>query len=101
MSIVELENVNFQYKGSKDGSLNNINLNIEKGQTVLLCGASGSGKTSIIRLINGLIPHYYTGELEGRVTVAGYDIKKTELHDLAGTVGTVFQNPRSQFSSSQ
>jgi energy-coupling factor transport system ATP-binding protein len=99
MSIVELENVNFQYKGSKDGSLNNINLNIEKGQTVLLCGASGSGKTSIIRLINGLIPHYYTGELEGRVTVAGYDIKETELHDLAGTVGTVFQNPRSQFFS--
>lgn len=99
MSIVELENINFQYKGSKDGSLNNINLNIEKGQTVLLCGASGSGKTSIIRLINGLIPHYYSGELEGEIRVAGHDIKKTELHELAGTVGTVFQNPRSQFFS--
>ena len=99
MSIVELENVNFQYKGSKDGSLNNINLNIEKGQTVLLCGASGSGKTSIIRLINGLIPHYYSGKLEGNITVAGHDVRKTELHELAGTVGTVFQNPRSQFFS--
>ena len=99
MSIVELENVNFQYKGSKDGSLNSINLNIEKGQTVLLCGASGSGKTSIIRLINGLIPHYYSGELEGNITVAGHDVRKTELHELAGTVGTVFQNPRSQFFS--
>ncbi len=41
MSIIDLENVNFQYKGSRDGSLNNINLHIEKGQTVLLCGASG------------------------------------------------------------
>ena len=99
MSIIELENVNFQYKGSKDGSLSNINLNIEKGQTVLLCGASGSGKTSIIRLINGLIPHYYSGELEGEVRIAGHDIKNTELHELAGTVGTVFQNPRSQFFS--
>lgn len=99
MSIIELENVNFQYKGSKDGSLVNVNLNIEEGQTVLLCGASGSGKTSIIRLINGLIPHYYPGELEGRVTVAGRDVKKVELHELAGTVGTVFQNPRSQFFS--
>ena len=99
MSIVELENINFQYKGSKDGSLVNVNLNIEEGQTVLLCGASGSGKTSIIRLINGLIPHYYSGELEGNVTVAGHDIKKTELHELAGTVGMVFQNPRSQFFS--
>jgi energy-coupling factor transport system ATP-binding protein len=99
MSIVELENINFQYKGSKDGSLDNINLNIEKEQTVLLCGASGSGKTSIIRLINGLIPHYYSGELEGDIRVAGHDVKKTELHELAGTVGTVFQNPRSQFFS--
>ena len=99
MSIVELEDVSFQYKGSKEGSLVNVNLNIEQGQTVLLCGASGSGKTSIIRLINGLIPHYYSGELEGEIRVADHDIKKTELHELAGTVGTVFQNPRSQFFS--
>ncbi|MBR4557179.1 MAG: ABC transporter ATP-binding protein [Clostridiales bacterium] len=99
MSIIELKNINFQYKGSKGGSLSNVNLNIEEGQTVLLCGASGSGKTSVIRLINGLIPHYYSGELEGEVSVAGHDIKKTELHELAGTVGTVFQNPRSQFFS--
>ncbi len=99
MSIVELENVNFQYKGSKDCSLDSINLRIEKGQTVLLCGASGSGKTSVIRLINGLIPHYYSGELEGEIRVAGHDINEIELHELAGTVGTVFQNPRSQFFS--
>ena len=64
---------------------------------MLLCGASGSGKTSIIRLINGLIPHYYSGELEGEIRVADHDIKKTELHELAGKVGTVFQNPRTQF----
>ena len=99
MSIIELENVNFQYKGSKDGSLDDINLKIEKGQTLLLCGASGSGKTSIIRLINGLIPHYHAGDLEGEIRVAGYDVKTVELHELAGTVGTVFQNPRSQFFS--
>ena len=99
MSVIELENINFQYKGSSEGSLVNVNLNIEEGQTVLMCGASGSGKTSVIRLINGLIPHYYSGELEGEIKVAGHDIKKTELHELAGTVGTVFQNPRSQFFS--
>ncbi len=84
MSIIELENINFQYKGSKDGSLVNVNLNIEEGQTVLLCGASGSGKTSIIRLINGLIPHYYSGELDGNVTVAGHDIKKLNCMNLQG-----------------
>ena len=65
----------------------------------MLTGASGSGKTTIIRLINGLIPHYYKGDLEGKVTVAERDIGKTELFELAGIVGTVFQNPRSQFFS--
>ena len=97
--IIEIENVNFKYKGSEYGLLNGISLSVRKGETLLLTGASGSGKTTIIRLINGLIPHYYKGDLEGNVTVAGLDIGKTELFELAGIVGTVFQNPRSQFFS--
>ncbi len=97
--IAKIENVSFKYKGSEKGLLNNISLSVKKGETLLLTGASGSGKTTIIRLINGLIPHYYKGELEGNVTVAGFDIKNTELYELAGVVGTVFQNPRSQFFS--
>ncbi|MBE5916475.1 MAG: ABC transporter ATP-binding protein [Pseudobutyrivibrio ruminis] len=98
-NIIEINNVSFHYKGSDEGLLNNVSLSIAQGETVLLCGASGSGKTTIIRLINGLIPHYYPGELSGSVNVAGHDIKNTELYDLAGVVGTVFQNPRSQFFS--
>jgi len=99
MSIIEIKDVTFRYKGSEEGLLKNISLSFEKGETVLLCGASGCGKTTIIRLINGLIPHYYKGDLEGDVTVAGKKIRETELYELAGTVGTVFQNPRSQFFS--
>ncbi len=99
MSIIELSHVSFLYKGSEEGLLNDLCLRLDEGQTVLLCGASGCGKTSIIRLINGLIPHYYTGELEGDITVAGRKTCDMELHELAGTVGTVFQNPRSQFFS--
>lgn len=98
-NIVKIEKVNFKYKGSEEGLLKDTSLNIKKGETVLLTGASGSGKTTIIRLINGLIPHYYQGDLEGDVEVAGYDIAETELYELAGVVGTVFQNPRSQFFS--
>ena len=98
-NIIELKNVSFKYKGSQEGLLNNASLSVQEGETVLLCGASGSGKTTIIRLINGLIPHYYPGDLEGSVRVAGYDIEKTQLYELAGKVGTVFQNPRSQFFS--
>lgn len=97
--LIEIKNVEYRYKGSTADSLSDVSLTVNPGETLLLCGASGSGKTSIIRLINGLIPHYYNGELQGSVTVAGRNIAKTELTDLAGTVGTVFQNPRSQFFS--
>lgn len=95
--MIEIKNVNFKYKGSDEGSLENLSLTIHDGETMLLCGSSGCGKTTVGRLINGLIPHYYKGELTGSVTVNGRDIAQTELYDLAGVVGTVFQNPRSQF----
>ena len=98
-NIIEIENVSFRYKGSDEGLLDSFSLSVKKGEVLLLCGESGSGKTTVIRLINGLIPHYYPGELEGNVRVAERDIKETELYELAGTVGTVFQNPRSQFFS--
>uniref|UniRef100_I5AX25 ATPase component of various ABC-type transport systems with duplicated ATPase domain n=1 Tax=Eubacterium cellulosolvens (strain ATCC 43171 / JCM 9499 / 6) TaxID=633697 RepID=I5AX25_EUBC6 len=97
--IIEIKQVSFRYKGSEMGLLKDMSLNVCRGETLLLTGASGSGKTTILRLINGLIPHYYQGELEGSVTVTGRDIRNTELYELAGVVGTVFQNPRSQFFS--
>ena len=98
-NIIEIKKVRHQYKGADEESLKKVSLFVKRGETLLLCGASGSGKTSLIRLINGLIPHYYKGEMTGEVTVAGKDISKTELYELAGIVGTVFQNPRSQFFS--
>ncbi len=98
-NIIEIKKVRHQYKGADEESLKKVSLSVKRGETLLLCGASGSGKTSLIRLINGLIPHYYKGEMTGEVIVAGKDISKTELYELAGIVGTVFQNPRSQFFS--
>ena len=98
-NVIELEHVSFKYKGSEEGLLNDTSLTVTNGEALLLTGASGSGKTTILRLINGLIPHYYQGDVEGKVTVAGREIAKTELYELAGVVGTVFQNPRSQFFS--
>ena len=98
-TIAQINNVTYRYKGASENSLDGVSLTIQKGETLLLCGASGSGKTSVIRLLNGLIPHYYHGDMTGDVTVNGLDIAKTQLYELAGVVGTVFQNPRSQFFS--
>jgi len=92
-----LRGVTFRYANGEQGALNSIDLEIKRGECVLLCGSSGCGKTTVTRLLNGLIPHYYEGELRGEVTVLGRDIRETAIEELAGTVGSVFQNPRSQF----
>lgn len=95
--MIEIKNLSFKHENSDEKSLNNISLSITKGQCLLLCGESGSGKTSITRLINGLIPHYYEGSLEGEVFVKNINITESELYETAKIVGSVFQNPRSQF----
>lgn len=95
--MIELNNICFQYANTEESSLENVSLQIPDGQCVLLCGESGCGKTTITRLLNGLIPHYYEGELQGDVLVNGLNVKQEELYDTARIVGSVFQNPRSQF----
>ena len=95
--MIELKNVSFQYANADYGSLKNISLFVKQGECVLLCGQSGCGKTTLTRLINGLIPHYYEGQLTGEIAVGGLDVMDTELYQTARVVGSVFQNPRSQF----
>ena len=97
--MIEIKNVTFNYSGLDQAGLSDFNLSVTDGECILLCGASGCGKTTVTRLINGLIPHFFKGELTGDVYVNGLDIKQQELYNLAGIVGSVFQNPRSQFFS--
>ena len=95
--MIEFQNVSFSYLDSADGGLKNVSLTIPDGQCVLLCGRSGCGKTTLTRLINGLIPQFFTGELSGSVLLDGADIFSLPMYRIAEKVGSVFQNPRTQF----
>lgn len=100
--MVELKHVSFRYGSEESGaelvsSLSDVSLTVRDGEFVLLTGPSGCGKTTILRLINGLIPHFYPGVLSGSVTIDGELVHERELYETTAQVGTVFQNPRSQF----
>ena len=98
--MIELKNVSFSYHTEEFNSgVYDINLTIPSGQTVLLCGASGCGKTTITRLSNGLAPVYYQGDLKEEILIDGIDSSKVTLYELSKKIGSVFQNPRSQFFS--
>ena len=95
--MITLRNISFSYNGTKENNLSDISLHIPKGQCVLLCGGSGCGKTTVTRLINGLIPHFFEGEFSGEAIINGMNSAEADIAQLSDSVGTVFQNPRTQF----
>lgn len=95
--MISIDNVSFGY-GEAQETLSQVSAAIAPGECVLLCGASGCGKTTVTKLINGLIPAFTPGcRMEGRVEVDGLDPGTTPMYELARKVGSVFQNPKSQF----
>ena len=99
MATIVVKDLTFTYLGSKKPSISDLTFSVDEGQFVILTGPSGCGKTSVCRCLNGLIPHFYSGELEGDVTVCGLSIREKSTSELARKVGFVFQNPENQLFS--
>src|SRR3972149_1414611 len=96
MAVIETKNVTYTYPGGTKQSITNISINIEKGEFTLITGPSRCGKTTLGRCFNGLIPHFYQGELEGKTLISGMNVVDHPIHELAKRVGFVFQNPENQ-----
>ena len=95
--MIEFDHVSYTYPFQEKPAVADISFSVSKAETVVCTGASGSGKSTLIRLINGLAPHFHKGTLSGRVRVAGKDTAQTPIKALSSHVGTMFQDPESQF----
>jgi energy-coupling factor transport system ATP-binding protein len=98
MPIIELDRVSFRHDGSETDALRDVRLTIEEGEYVAILGRNGAGKTTLGQCLNGIVPNLVTGELRGRVSVAGHDPARTPVRAMAGLVGMVFDNPEFQMS---
>lgn len=96
MKIIEVKDLGFKYAGTDFYAIRGVNLEIDEGEFVVLAGKSGCGKTTLLRCLNGLIPHFYEGEFEGRVLIDGIDTRECPPHILSQKAGMVFQNPDNQ-----
>jgi len=95
MAIARITHLSYWYPGSTDPALTNVTTEIEDGLTVIT-GPSGGGKSTLLRVLNGLVPHFHGGRIAGSIEVLGTDVIKTTTRRLARTVGFVFQDPELQ-----
>lgn len=95
--LIKFENFGFKYNAQSKPTLYDINLEIAKGERVLIAGPSGCGKSTLVHCINGLIPFSYKGEQTGSLTLKGKEMKDLSLFDISKSVGTVLQDSDAQF----
>ena len=91
-----IDNLSFRYRDRQGAAIHNISFEAQPGEILLIAGASGCGKTTLIRCINGLVPRSYKGEMNGRVLVFGEETAKWKLSQISQKIGTVLQDPERQ-----
>lgn len=96
-----VDNLSFRYRDRQGAAIHHLSFEANAGEVLLIAGASGCGKTTLIRAINGLIPRSYKGELEGQIFVFGDDVKNWRLSQISQKIGTVLQDPERQILGSK
>ncbi|MBI5953774.1 MAG: ABC transporter ATP-binding protein [Chloroflexi bacterium] len=91
-----VDNLSFRYRDRQGAAIHNLSFTADPGEVLLIAGASGCGKTTLIRCINGLIPRSYKGEISGKVSVFGEDVSGWKLSQISQKIGTVLQDPERQ-----
>jgi energy-coupling factor transport system ATP-binding protein len=99
--MIKIENLSFCYPTREEHALKNINIHIKEGEFVVLTGVSGCGKTTLLKALNGIIPHESSGKLCGEVWIDGLDTKENSISTLSQKIGLVFQNPDEQIFSTR
>jgi energy-coupling factor transporter ATP-binding protein EcfA2 len=99
--MIEIEKVTYSYPGTPGPALKDISLSVPEGQFCAIVGPNQAGKSTLAYAMAGYIPHFYQGRLQGEITIAGQDVRSTPLHELALTVGLIFQNPFNQISGTK
>ena len=97
---IMIRDLTFSY-GGNGNQLEHISLDIAAGEVIVMTGPSGSGKSSLTRVINGLIPYFYEGKLSGEVFVDGKPLKEIPSWERGKIAGNVYQDPRSQFYANE
>jgi energy-coupling factor transport system ATP-binding protein len=97
---LNIKNLSFRYRSREDLAIKNINLSVQPGEILLIAGASGCGKTTLMRTINGLIPRTYSGKVEGEVELFGQSVFRMSMSDISQLIGTVLQDPERQIVAS-
>jgi energy-coupling factor transporter ATP-binding protein EcfA2 len=98
--MLNVENLTFKYRRRSTPAIQGISFELRSGQVMLVAGSSGCGKTTLMRCINGLIPHTYGGEMEGDIKVFGQSVRQMGLADISQKIGTLLQDPERQILGS-